>query len=159
MYLDEAETKTFMDKLNYKYKLIFEIGKTTGLRVSDIVALKKDILKIKEPTIKEKKTGKSKRIYINKKLKTKLIEYSKNNKFYIFETSSKCGHITRQAVHKAFKKAQEKSGIKKNISTHTMRKTYAMKLLKKNKGLKYVKDKLNHNAIADTLLYLSNEKR
>ncbi len=159
MYLEEEQILKLMDKLKNPHNLIFEIGLTTGLRISDIVALEKDILQIKEPTIREKKTGKSKRIYINKKLKAKLLEYSKNNKKYIFETNSGSGHITRQAVHKAFKKASKKASIKKNISTHTMRKTYAIRMLRKNKGLKYVKNKLNHNALADTLLYLSNEKR
>ena len=159
MYLEEEQISRLVERLQGPHNLIFEIGLTTGLRISDIVALEKDILKIKEPTIRERKTGKSKRIYINKKLKAELLEYSKNNDKYIFETNSKSGHITRQAVHKAFKKASKEASIKKNISTHTMRKTYAIRMLRKDKGLKYVKDKLNHNAVADTLLYLSNEKR
>ena len=159
MYVNEETARLIIDKLPEPHNLIFEIGVTTGLRVSDIVALKKDILKIKEPTIQERKTGKSKRIYINKKLKSKLIKYSEKNQNYIFETNSKSGHITRQAVHKAIKRTTKKLGICENISTHTARKTYARKMLNKNKGLKYVKDKLNHSTIADTLLYISNEKR
>lgn len=159
MFLEEEQISSLFKHLGYPHKLICEIGLTTGLRVSDIVALKKDILNKKEPTIREKKTGKSKRIYINKKLKAELLEYCKNNKTYIFETNSKCGHITRQAVHKALKKACFKADIKRNVATHSMRKTYAKRMLKKNKGLKYVKSKLNHSTIADTLLYISNEKR
>lgn len=158
--VNETQKQLFTNMLNYEYRLIYQLGCVTGLRISDIITMEKERLNIKEPTIKEQKTGKSKRIYIPKKLKDELLNYSKHNKKYIFEsTTSKSGHITRQAVWKHFKKCAEMVGIEENIGTHTMRKNHAQKLLKKGKGYKYIKNKLNHSNLADTLLYLMTEEK
>jgi site-specific recombinase XerD len=155
VYALDAEKETdFKKRLNYNYRLVYELGSATGLRISDIVSLKKEVLNKKEPTIKEQKTGKSKRIYIPVELKTELKKYSKNHKKYIFESRSKTGHLTRQAVHKHFKKIATEIECHENIGTHTMRKNYALKLLQKGKSLKYIKNKLNHDNLTDTLLYL-----
>lgn len=140
--------------LNYEYKLIYQLGCSTGLRISDIVAMTKDKLEIERPTIKEQKTQKSKRIYIPKKLREELIEFSAKHDKYIFESKSKTGHITRQAVHKYFKRVAERLDIPKNIGTHSMRKTYARKLILKHKNYKYVQSKLNHETLSETLLYV-----
>lgn len=157
MYAIEKD-EAFINQLSEKMKAIYLLGKSTGLRISDIIELKKEILKIKEPTIKEKKTGKSKRIYIKKNIREMLINIAKrspNN--YIFGSKSKSGHISRQAVYKEFKKAAKKTGIKTNIGTHSMRKKYAINI-KKNHNLKYVQNKLNHENIADSILYLYKEE-
>ena len=155
--IDKAKENQFIKRLNYNYKLIYQVGAATGLRVTDIVSLEKNILEKKEPTIKEQKTGKSKRIYIPAKLKKELIEYSSYNKKYIFESKSSSGHITRQAVHKHFKKIAAEIRADENIGTHSMRKRYALKLYEKGKSLKYIQNKLNHKNLGDSLLYLIKE--
>lgn len=157
VYSIGEKNKEFENRLNYNYKLIYQVGSATGLRISDIIKLEKDTLLIERPTIKEQKTGKSKRIYIPRKLRKELKEYCKNNKKYIFESSAKNGHITRQAVYKHFKKIASEIGLKQNIGTHTMRKNYAKKLLLNHKTYKYIKNKLNHDNLQDTLLYLIDE--
>jgi integrase len=158
VYNIDREAKTnFVKNLGYKYQLIFRLGCATGLRISDIVKLEKSILAKKEPTIREQKTKKSKRFYIPKKLRQELETYSKNNQVYIFESTSKTGHITRQAVWKHFKLIAKKTGIKINVGTHTMRKNHAKELQLSGKGYNYIKNKLNHDNLADTLLYLIEE--
>jgi len=152
--ISKAKEDIFRKRLAYQYRLIYDIGCATGLRVTDIISLKKDVLSIKEPTITEQKTGKSKRIYIPKKLREELIEFSKDNRVYIFQSKSRLGHLTRQAVFKHFKRIAEIVGTHENIGTHTMRKNYACKLLAKGKNFKYIKTKLNHERLSDTLLYL-----
>ena len=155
--IDNELKEKFCRNLNYKYQLIFKLGNCTGLRISDIVKLEKRILDIKNPTIREQKTGKPNRIYIPVKLRKELREYSQYNDKYIFESNSKSGHITRQAVWKHFKTIAKKLHIDINIGTHTMRKNRAHELQLKGKGYKYIKNKLNHDNLADTLLYLMNE--
>ena len=151
------ERETFQKRLNYNFRLIYQVGCATGLRVTDILKLEKAILEKKEPTIREQKTGKSKRIYIPKKLRNELIEFSKNNERYIFESkASKTGHITRQAVWKHYKKVAEDMNIKINIGTHTMRKNKVYQLMEKGKNMKYIKNELNHSNLSDTLLYMMN---
>ena len=146
----------FLRRLNYNHELICRIGLSTGLRISDILRLTIDQINIEKPTIKEMKTGKSKRIYIPKKLREELKVYHAHNSHneYIFYSKSKSGHISRQAVWKAFKRASKSLNLKENIAPHSTRKSYACKLLKKGKNYKYIKTKLNHTNMTDTLLYL-----
>jgi len=141
--------------LDEPYSSIWEIGNATGLRITDILNLKVKHLKIEKPTIKEKKTGKSKRIRLPAKTRRRLLGWTKRKKdnSYIFATDSKTGHLTRQAVFKAYKKAAQYAGAKGNVATHTMRKNYALKQYKHG-GLQYVKNKLNHDNVAETALYL-----
>lgn len=147
----------FKKTLSEKMRLIYDVGTSTGLRISDIISMKKNILDIKEPTIREQKTGKSKRIYIKKEIRKRMkdeAEKSKNE--YIFYSKSSTGHISRQAVYKAFKAGAIKAKIDINIGTHSMRKKYARKLKKKH-NLKYIQSKLNHKSISDSLLYITDE--
>lgn len=151
----ENKREEFEKRLDYKYRLIYRVGVATGLRVSDIITLEKKALEIREPTIREQKTGKSKRIYIPKKLRAELKSYSQGNEKYIFQSDiSETGHITRQAVWKHFKKVAKEVGIKINVGTHTMRKAKVYNLMKKGKDYTYIKNKLNHSNLADTLLYM-----
>ena len=149
----------FRSKLNKKHRLIFEIGETTGLRVSDIISLKKSDLEKEKPTIKEKKTGKSKRIYIPKTTKAELEKLAKQskNEYIFYSPTSESGHITRQAVWKAFKRASKKCKATGNIAPHSTRKDYACKLLKKGKKFTYIQGKLNHANVNDTLRYLLDD--
>lgn len=146
-----------LDKeLQSPYSEIWEIGCSTGLRVSDIISLKVGQIRKEKPTIREQKTGKAKRIYIPKRTRDKLIKRvsHKEDNDYVFSSQSKSGHLTRQAVFKAFKKA----GAGVNVGTHTMRKNYALKMAHKGKGLQYVQKKLNHQNLGETLLYLQERE-
>lgn len=156
-FLTDDEIADLTHALKPPHCFIFQLGLDTGLRISDIITLEKKRLWVREPTIKEKKTGKTKRIYIKKDLRKKLIKYSEKHKKYVFQSRSKSGHISRQAVFKAFKKAAAQCGIEKKIGTHSMRKSYARRLYSK-KPLKYVQCKLNHENVAETLLYVAERK-
>lgn len=143
-------------------KYIYIIGAHNGLRVSDVIALRVKHLKIQKPTIREKKTGKPKRIYIPEKARRALINRAKQRKDsdndYIFQSPrDKKRHISRQAVWKAFEKAENiaaRNGEKINVGTHSMRKAYAQKLLRKGKSYDDIRKKLNHAQYGDTLRYL-----
>lgn len=143
--------KEFRRFLPPKYEVIYDLGVATGLRISDIISLKKSALTIEKPTIIEQKTKKSNRIYIPKDLRRKLEKIAAaSDTEYIFGSISRSGHISRQCVYKQFKKAARAAEIKR-VGTHSMRKKYAKKQAKK--GLAHAQKKLNHSNIAETALY------
>lgn len=145
--------------LNGKMKLIYIVGAHNGLRVSDVIGLKVRCLRIREPTVRERKTNKSKRIYIPQKARTELIKMCKGlpDNAYVFHNSKNIYKpISRQAVYKAFKVAESKLGNDVRVGTHSMRKAYAQKLLRKGKSYKVIQGKLNHSSLSDTLRYLIN---
>lgn len=141
--------------LNEPYRTIWEIGNATGLRITDILTLQVKHLQIEKPTIREQKTGKSKRIRIPTRTRRRLLSQTRGKKpdDYIFSSKSKTGHLTRQAAFKAFKKAAAEAAASVNVGTHTMRKNYALKQYNKG-GLHFVQSKLNHSNLSESALYL-----
>lgn len=145
----------FAQYLKEPYRTIYIVGATNALRVSDIVEMKKDRLKVQRPVITEKKTGKKKRLYIPANCKSymqTLAKLSPND--YIFYSTGKTGHITRQAVFSAFKKAGKRANVQVNIGTHSMRKNSAYAKYTATGSMEEVQKKLNHENATESAIYI-----
>lgn len=139
---------------------IYIIGAHNGLRVSDVLKLKVHHVRQYRPTIREQKTGKPKRLYIPSRLRQELIEQTAEQpgSAWLFPSpTDPTRHITRQAVYKAFRKAEKRAGGSRHVGTHSMRKNYARKLLRKGQPLKAIQVKLNHRYLTDTLRYVTDK--
>lgn len=156
--------KKFKNMLPEKYLCIYEIGLSSGLRVSDIIKLKKEtVLKTNRPVITAQKTGKKKRIYINKKtlaLIEKIISQDFSGSEFLFPSPKDPRlHISRQAVYKAFTRVAKIVGISHKVGTHCMRKKYAQKQFKKAHGDIFALQKaMQHDKTGDTAMYLVGAK-
>ncbi len=154
-------------------RLILEVCLSTGLRVSDVCELKRAQLIGQRFTVREKKTGKSKRVYISADLYWRLVRNSGD--IYIFEgRGGKNRHRTRQAVWRDVKRAAAfftKSGLisrKQNIAPHTTRKCAAVAAMQTG-GYDKAKRLLNHStsdksvtmlyALADSLTSVNMPKK
>lgn len=139
---------------------IYTIGAHNGLRISDVLRLQVQHVRAYRPTIREQKTGKAKRLYIPSKLRQQLIATTEDKQpsDWLFPSpNDPTKPISRQAVYKAFRRAERKRGGTKHIGTHTMRKNYAQKLLRKGASLKRIQAKLNHRYLSDTLRYVTDK--
>ena len=160
MVFEVENDKKFKSYLAPKYKLIYKIGTASGLRVSDIIKLKKiQVQSNNRPSIKAKKTGKVRRIFISQKTReliNDIIRADMTGSEYLFPSPrDPKKHITRQSVYKAFQKASLIAGIDHKIGTHCMRKKYAKKQFKKVHGdIFKVQKMLQHEKIGDTATYL-----
>lgn len=135
--------------------LIWQIGVSTGLRISDILALKVGQILRKQFYITEIKTKKKKHVYIRQYVVFEFSKYVRKNKL---TKKDKAFNISRQTVWRNIKKAAAECGIKKAVGTHSMRHTYAKRNIKKY-GLRELQRRMNHERITDTLLYtLGNEE-
>ena len=155
---------------NFKYGrrnyTIFQVGKATLLRVSDVLALRRaEIFKNdgainKNAYIRDKKTNKPNILYL-KPVKQDLIDYfqwlTKNNiqSEWLFPSIKNPNrHITEKQYYKVMAKTGDLLGIN-YLGTHTMRKTGAYRVYTQthyNSGL--VMSLLNHSSEAMTLKYL-----
>ena len=101
--------------------VLFTIGTNCGLRISDILALNIGDVKGKNYIqLKEKKTGKFKRIPINSKLKPMLAKYTKgkNPNEPLFKTIFK-NRLDRIAAYRIINDVCAKAGLEEKIGTHT----------------------------------------
>ncbi|RCX20159.1 phage integrase family protein [Anaerobacterium chartisolvens] len=146
-----------------KYALLFKFGLNTGLRISDVLPVRvKDVYcengKFRDYLIlKEKKTGKEKKIKLNAALRNAIEDYVKNESLTLgeyFFWSKKGKYLSRIQAYRVLKEAAEIIGIE-NFGTHSLRKTWGYwtyKASRYNIGL--IMDTFNHSSPSITLRYI-----
>jgi integrase len=150
---------------NYKMSLLIALGCFTGLRISDILALRwNQILGVDEFTIIEKKTGKKRTLRLNPQLQKHIQECYEHIKPIGVKApilvSQKGTIFTIQAINRIFKDIKKKYRVKiKNFSCHSLRKTFGRQVYNmnsENSELALVKlmELFNHSSVAITKRYL-----
>lgn len=143
--------------------LILRICMTTGLRIGDVLRLKLKSLKnnSRRISVTEQKTGKARRVYLQKDIwNTLQTQYKSRGGIFIFQGRHNPTQTskTRQSVYRALKKALKVcEGFLpegKNISVHSTRKMYAVSEYLKTGDLNKVQQRLNHDNVNTTLAYL-----
>lgn len=150
---------------NYKISLLVALGCFTGLRISDILALRwKQILNSEEFEIIEKKTGKQRTIRLNNQLQKHISEcYEHINPIGInapILVSQKGTIFSIQRINIILKELKARYKLKvKNFSCHSLRKTFGRQVYNmnsENSELALVKlmELFNHSSVAITKRYL-----
>ena len=168
-YLVWSEAMNLIRKLakdgNYKMSLLIALGCFTGLRISDILALRwEQILSTEEFTIIEKKTGKKRVLRLNPQLQQHIRECYEQIKPISVKSpilvSQKGTVFTIQRINVILKEIKRKYRLKvKNFSCHSLRKTFGRQVYNmnsENSELALVKlmELFNHSSIAITKRYL-----
>ncbi|PNS34544.1 MULTISPECIES: site-specific integrase [unclassified Mesotoga] len=157
---------------NYRDLLLFTLGINTGLRISDILALKWSsfingggrLLKSGDQlNVVEIKTKKIKSFMINRSVAEALKLYydslgSPNPDDPVFSSRKTADGtlqpITRIAAWQMLNRYANMVGLDDGIGTHTLRKTFGYHLYKKGVALEYIQKMLNHSSPAITLRYI-----
>ena len=168
-YLVWSDAMNLIRKLakddNYKMSLLVALGCFTGLRISDILALRwNQILGVDEFTIIEKKTGKKRTLRLNPQLQQHIQEcYEHIQPIGVkapILVSQKGTIFTIQAINRIFKDIKKKYKVKiKNFSCHSLRKTFGRQVYNMNSdsselALVKLMELFNHSSIAITKRYL-----
>lgn len=168
-YLEWDTATNLIHKLekdgDYKTSLLIAVGIFTGLRISDILALRwNQILDKTEFTITEKKTGKPRTIRLNKQLQAHIKDCYENIKpispmSYILVSQKHCV-FSIQRINAKLKEVKAKYKMKiKNFSCHSLRKTFGRQVYNMNSenaemALVKLMDLFNHSNVAITKRYL-----
>ena len=168
-YLVWSDAMNLIRKLakdgNYKISLLIALGCFTGLRISDILALRwKQILSTEEFTIIEKKTGKKRTLRLNPQLQQYVAEcYEQIQPLGInapILVSQKGTIFTVQRINVILKEVKKKYRLKvKNFSCHSLRKTFGRQVYNMNSdnselALVKLMELFNHSSLAITKRYL-----
>ena len=168
-YLVWSDAMNLIRKLakdeNFKMSLLVALGCFTGLRISDILALRwEQILSTEEFTIIEKKTGKKRVLRLNSQLQQHIQECYEHIKPIGLKApilvSQKGTVFTIQRINVVLKEIKRKYRLKvKNFSCHSLRKTFGRQVYNmnsENSELALVKlmELFNHSSLAITKRYL-----
>lgn len=149
-YLLQNEVERVLMLLMPANRLVMRVVLHTGLRISDVLALKTGQLGPRF-WVRESKTGKAKMVG----LPAPLLEDIKAQAgpVWAFPGAKKGSHRTRQAVWADIKRAARACRLPQNIGTHSGRKYYAVELMKKYGELEKVRRALNHRYESVTMIY------
>jgi integrase len=154
---DIENMKRVLKKSGQRDYMLFLTGINTGLRISDILKLRVSDVKGKSHiSIKEKKTGKNKRLLLNAPFKVELDEYIADMKDDEPLFKSQKGDNKPIGVVRAWgllKDAAEKCDLEE-IGTHTLRKTFGYHFYQQYKDVALLQDIFNHSSPSVTLRYI-----
>lgn len=150
------EIKEYLRNKNERDYILFILGIHSGLRISDLLALKvEDVLCGERLIIKEIKTGKTKSFPLAALIRREVLDYAVRCKSpYLFPSRKGKKAITRQQAYLILNAAADEAGINEPIGTHTLRKTFAYWAYKQGTSLELIQKILNHSSSAITLRYL-----
>ena len=140
--------------------LLFTIGINTALRISDILSLRVGDVSDDYIITVESKTGKRKRIKINKAIKqaikTCVPPYAKDSD-YLFPSRNGDKPISRVQAWRILNRAASNAGVSIAFGTHSLRKTFAYHAYQTGVDLALLMRVLNHSSQRETLRYIGIE--
>ncbi|NEY20513.1 site-specific integrase [Bacillus ginsengihumi] len=148
--------KAHLKRKSERNYILFLLGITTGLRISDILQLKKDDLLKSHINIKETKTNKNKRVKIPGYIKKEIIPYVKNLADGDYVIKSRQGvnrPIDRSTAYRILREAAEQVGLSE-IGTHTLRKTFGYHFYQQTKDVALLQELFNHSRPDITKRYI-----
>ncbi|MDD2799654.1 MAG: tyrosine-type recombinase/integrase [Bacteroidales bacterium] len=153
---DEEVVAILKTIANLKHKALIMTIYSGGLRISELINLKvKDIDSNRMQIRVEQSKGKKDRYtLLSKKTLITLREYFKEYKpkEWLFEGESG-GQYTQKAIQNILKRAVQKAQIKKHITVHTLRHSFATHLLENGTDLRYIQSLLGHSNSKTTEIY------
>lgn len=155
---------------DYRNKAMLELLYATGMRISELISLKIYDIDFEEDFVRVLGKGDKKRIIpINDTSKKYLLLYIneyrprmlKNTASEYLFINNRRGRISRQGFFKILKALCLSKNIKKEVSPHVLRHSFATHLLNNGADLRIVQELLGHQDISTTQIYthVSDEKK
>lgn len=155
-------TENFKGLLGKRNQAIIELLYATGMRVTELINLKRNDVNLNHQLLKCTGKGNKERWipFTDRALHTlkdyiqlgrpKLVKKIDTNLLFL---NSQGQPISRQGVFYLIKNYAKKSGIKKNVTPHTLRHTLATHLIENGADLRTVQEMLGHSDISTTQIY------
>ena len=150
------------DAFSYRNKAMLELMYSSGLRVSELLNLEVNNIDFNMNLVRVFGKGSKERIVPIDDIATKYLdEYInvyrntllKNKESDILFLNSRGDKLTRQGFFKILKTIAREKGIKKELSPHTLRHSFATHLLNHGADLRSIQTMLGHENIETTQIY------
>jgi site-specific recombinase XerD len=140
------------------YRMVAMVMYATGLRVSEAVALQVGDIDAARGVIRVRrgKGGKAREVMLSPKLLTALRTYWRAARPplpHLFVTASTGAVVSPQAVRTAMRQACIDAGLKKRVTPHMLRHSFATHLLEDGTDVRVIQQLLGHANVATTTRY------
>jgi site-specific recombinase XerD len=162
--LSEKEVFALMEaELNVKHRAILMTLYSGGLRLQEVIQLRpKDIDSIgMRIHIRSGKGGKARYVMLSRTLLDTLREYFKLYKpgKCLFYGRTQDEPINPRSVQKMIQTAAAAAGLRKHVTPHVLRHSFATHLLDRGSNLRYIQELLGHSSIKTTMIYTHVSRR
>jgi site-specific recombinase XerD len=159
----EEVSRLIKMELNPKHRLLLMLVYSSGLRVSEVAALKKEHIDLSRMVIyiKQSKGRKDRFTILSEKAARNISEYCQSNNIetWLFPGQPSSFHLSIRSAQNIFYKALRHAGIHKNISIHSLRHSFATHLLESGTDIRYIQSLLGHTNIRTTERYTHVARR
>lgn len=165
LFLDQPQC---VDAKGFRDHAMLELLYATGIRVSELISLDLGDLNLSAGFIRCRgKGGKERIIPLYHAAVKALQDYVKNIRPQLIADSGEAAlfvnmngeRMSRQGFWKIIKCYQERAGIEKDITPHTLRHSFAVHLLENGADLRSIQEMLGHADISSTQIYTHVVKR
>ena len=153
--LNKEEINNMLEAtLNLKHRLVLMFLYYTGIRLNEIVNLKWEDIDFERGVIhlKTAKGEKERIIFLHDKLKS-FIEYFNIKKEGFVFLSNLGKKYDKRTIQLIVRNAAEKAGIRKRITPHTLRHSFATHLLEAGADIRHIQKLLGHSNLQATQIY------
>jgi site-specific recombinase XerD len=148
---------------NPKHRLLLMLVYSSGLRVSEVVALKKEHVDLARKVIYVRlgKGRKDRCTLLSEKAAAFLVEYYTlyDIETWLFPGQPPNRHLSIRSAQHIFDKAVRHAAIPKDISIHGLRHTFATHLLESGTDIRYIQSLLGHTTLRTTERYTHVARR
>ena len=155
--LSKEEVRRIIDRIdNLKHKAIISLLYGSGLRIGELLALRKNDIDSERMLIHVKgaKGKKDRYTVLSQKvldiLRSYYLQFKPSD--YLIE-GQKGGKYSSESSSQVFKRALKKDKIDKDATLHTLRHSFATHLLEDGVGIAHIQKLLGHSNIKTTLIY------
>ena len=156
--LSQEEVVKILDAVeNLKHKTLLMLIYSAGLRVGEAVRLKIEDIDSQRRLIylKGAKGKKDRYTILSDVALGSLRKYYKEYKpkDYLFEGAEGRRHLSERSVQNVFGRAVKVAGIRKQVTVHSLRHSFATHLLESGVDLRYIQELLGHSSSKTTEIY------
>lgn len=159
----EEVLKILQKTINLKHRALLTLAYSAGLRVSEIVSLKVNDIDSRRMLvhIRQGKGRKDRYTILSETALEVLRLYAKKYRLqdWLFPGENEGTHLSERTAQKVFTTACKKAGVKKDVSIHSLRHSFATHLLEAGTDLRYIQEILGHKSSKTTEIYTHVSKK
>lgn len=153
----EEVSRILSSVANVKHRAILMLTYSAGLRVGEVVRLKIEDIDAQRKLIHVRGAkGRKDRYTLLSDVALKILKiYTESHqpKVWLFPSTDAESHITTRTAQRIFEQACGNAGIKKEVTVHSLRHSFATHLLESGIDLRYIQELLGHKSSKTTEIY------